>query len=290
MSEHESLIFDFINGDLPDDKLLKVEQKMRDDPDFANEVIEALNIKRGLDILRIRGKVRQAGKKVGVQKSERVIDLGSSIAATVIFFIATTFIYRMYVSGEIRKDDTLIVSEKGESADSAEAEAMTKIPLHDSTKSTKSITQVNNSNVTAEQLKWIQSNLILIDLNVFREGSQNESQEERQLQAAWQYIDKGQFRLALKILNEITQTSNHETIRFLNAYCHFNLREYKEAKTLFLPMVKGIQYPFESEWNYLLCCYLLNEWKIADDLMEKILADPEHPYFDKAQIMNKLLQ
>lgn len=290
MYDMKNKIPEYIHGELPEDQCMEFEKLMQEDSNFAQEVKMALNIKTGLDTIRIRGKVLQVGLKEKKKRKIRNLNFITGVAATIAVILGTEFIYRKFYSENEKLVKTDTVSKTEDSKDSIGFKPSEENYVIDSNRNNEVIAQNQSNQLTTNQMNWLQSNLILIEFNVLREEGRGESFHEQKLESAKRLIDKAEFRQALKILNEIIIQNDSEIVRFLKAYCHFQLREYKSAQTLFFNTQQGFQYPYESEWNYLLCCYLLKDSKTADTLLNKLLADLEHPYHHLAQQLVKNLK
>ena len=79
----------------------------------------------------------------------------------------------------------------------------------------------------------------------------------------------------------------------IKAHAYFKLKQYQKAETAFQELIKiGKPYSEDAEW-YIILCYLTDYAQHKNAIqtrLNKILSDSGHPYFEKAQKIQKKIQ
>lgn len=105
---------------------------------------------------------------------------------------------------------------------------------------------------------------------------------------AQQAYAAGDYTAALDLLAQADSTRS-QAATFLAAHALFRLERYGEAaeRFAFLTQQRSRQYRYAAEWGLLLCRYaeLPDQAPAFQQQLQVILAQPEHPYFEKAKRM-----
>lgn len=112
----------------------------------------------------------------------------------------------------------------------------------------------------------------------------------RQAQASYA---AAQYAQTLELL-ALVDSAQLQSATFLAAHALFHLKKYAQAEAEFTRLIeaKSRQYRYPSEWG-LLMCRLANaptKEPAARQQLREILDNPQHPYFIKAQQLEKQLQ
>jgi len=108
---------------------------------------------------------------------------------------------------------------------------------------------------------------------------------------AQQAYAAGDYTAALDHLAQADSTHS-QAAAFLSAHALFRLERYGEAAEQFAALAeqRSRQYRFAAEWGLLLCRYaeLPDQAPAFQQQLQAILAQPDHPYIEKAQELKKL--
>ena len=106
-------------------------------------------------------------------------------------------------------------------------------------------------------------------------------------------FSKGYFQQTLDLLDH-TDSTRRQATTFLEAHALFQLGRYAEAELRFAQLVRqnSRQFRFQSEWAVLMCrlANYTQQPASARQQLDAILAQPQHPYFEKAQALQKILR
>ncbi len=280
-------IEEYINGEMSTNDRLAFEQLLKTDKELASQVELAKKLKENLDSLRLRTKIHKIGKEIisSEQKQYRFRFLG--IAASVLVIISSAILfYETYYIGT-STDGNYNVSSPSNNETKTDSSSVAQSGKVDTTAWEKDQNQKTASALSDKNRLWLSSNLIFIDLSILRELENDSSSAIKNLNEAYQRINRSQYSKAIQSLEKVDQKYDSETISFLKGICYFQLKDYKSAKQLFAFARSKHLYHFEAEWNYLLCLYLSDQTNEAHAALRKITSDTTHPYYTKALALEK---
>jgi len=77
-------------------------------------------------------------------------------------------------------------------------------------------------------------------------------------------------------------TDANPEVKYYLAHCYFNLKEYNQATSLFKELSEGTSvYSYPSDWYIVLSLLSNGDIEQATDVIEKIIAAKEHPYYSQ---------
>ncbi len=69
-----------------------------------------------------------------------------------------------------------------------------------------------------------------------------------------------------------------------------NAGAYKKAETIFKELIADVNYGLQAEWYFVFCFYAINQHATEENsILKSILSDSQHPFFEEAQQLQKLI-
>ena len=105
--------------------------------------------------------------------------------------------------------------------------------------------------------------------------------------------ETGNYHKTLELLAQ-TDSTRQQSADYLSAHALFQLKRFKEAGTTFQRLIdrNSLQYRYPAEWGLLMCrlALLPEQAGTFQTQLQGILADPGHPYYTQARLLQKALK
>lgn len=284
MINYYDWIEDYINGELSQENMNLFKLQLQADEELSKKVNASIELKKNLELLRLKRKVgailvkNHAGSK---RKKLQWI----TIAASVALIFTVIFMYRIYHVPRITDQPDEIANEsiKSDQHDVGKPGMMSNDSIHIIQKSSGFTEKNRHQNRIA-------SKLAMINFSFMRDLDHESNDEQEAIDKIQIFMEKADFKSAYTIIDSLAPELYQDEITFLKAFCSFKLNDYNTAKKLFLVLSNSPQYAYESQWNYLLSLVMLSKIKEAGKLLDNILIDPNHPYYEEGRQLKKELQ
>lgn len=271
----------YLSGDLSVSEKEIFEKSLLSDPKLAEAVDQHQQMIERLDGVRLRKKVQENILSQTTYPKTGITALGFLVIAASITLLILTAWFLFKSENEV----TPFPQENSNPSiiDSIYEKRM--IPIKVDTSGNPKNNEIQDTTVksipSARFLTLANAFLIFPTMGINRNITEPEKNKDVFTEAMELY-NKKEYQKALNIIMLKNSHNPQEEEIFLKAHIYFQLMKFDLASNHFTKLTESYQFKYEANWNYLLCQLALGKLTKVNLILDKIIADKDHPFHDKA--------